>query len=229
MRCVFEAGLPRYGSSLSNGERTSHLWRTGFVVILCSAILVGCAGTPTQPVKPEEAVESASGASALTIKESATIGPSARSDFNAALLLLESEEYEKGIELLESVVESAPEAIAPYVNLAIAYQKLGQRGRAEERLKQALAIKPDHPVANNEYGIFLRKAGRFAEARSHYERALDTYPDFHPARKNLGILCDLYLNEWSCAIENYKAYAEAVPTDEDVKLWIVDLQRREGN
>ena len=83
-------------------------------------------------------------------------------------------------------------------------------------------------MASNEYGLLLRKAGRFAEARTVYEQALATFPDYHPIRRNLGILCDLYLNDLGCAREQYEIYSAAVPGDEQVKMWIADLGARMG-
>jgi tetratricopeptide (TPR) repeat protein len=87
---------------------------------------------------------------------------------------------------------------------------------------------PQHPVASNEYGLLLRKAGRFAEARTIYEKTLATFPEYLPAHKNLGILCDLYLNDLACAMEQYEMYSVAMPGDEQVKIWIADLRRRLG-
>ena len=99
---------------------------------------------------------------------------------------------------------------------------------AEASLLRALESNPRHPVALNELGIVYRRLGRFEEARASYEQALAVHADFHFARKNLGIVCDLFLRDTGCALENYRAYRDAVPQDADVEIWIADLERRSG-
>ena len=101
-------------------------------------------------------------------------------------------------------------------------------GLTEAELKKAIELNPLHPVAHNELGIIYRKTGRFAEARSSYEAALSIYPGYHHARKNLAILCDLYLSDPQCAMDNYEAYMETVPNDAEVDIWMADLRIRMG-
>jgi tetratricopeptide (TPR) repeat protein len=83
-------------------------------------------------------------------------------------------------------------------------------------------------VARNELGIVYRRTGRFEQARESYERALDEYPDFHFARLNLAILCDTFLEDLSCAVEQYERYLQSVPDDEDAAMWVADLRNRIG-
>ncbi len=152
-----------------------------------------------------------------------------RKDFEAAIKLLQAGEYKKAIDLLEKVKKGSQKNSAPYINIAMAYEKTGDLDRAEENLKQALAINPDHPVANNEYALLYRKTGRYAEARQLYEKLLERYPEFMPAKKNFGILCELYLDDAPCALAQYEEYSQANPDDEAVKLWIATLKQRVGD
>ena len=151
-----------------------------------------------------------------------------RRDFDRAVAMLKDEDYDEAIALLEKVIGKSPGVTAPYVDIAIAYQRTGRPELAEENLKTALKLFPEHPVACNEYGLLYRRSGRFTEARAMYEKAIARFPDYYPARRNLGIVCDLYLNDPACALEHYEIYSEARPYDKQVKLWVADLRARLG-
>ena len=151
-----------------------------------------------------------------------------RKDFNQAVAMLKDQNNGQAIDLLEKVIAQSPGISAPYIDIAIAYQRIGKPEQAEEHLKTALKLFPEHPVASNECGLLYRKTGRFAEARVIYEKAIARFPDYYPLHKNLGILCDLYLDDSECALKQFEIYSERMPADAQVKIWISELHMRLG-
>jgi tetratricopeptide (TPR) repeat protein len=166
--------------------------------------------------------------SGFTIKEQVQIRSDARTAYERALGLLEQERYDEGITVLRDVVETTPDATAPYIDLAIAYGRIGDLEHAEESLTTAALLSPDNPVIYNELGIVYRRTGRFAEARASYEQALAVFGDFHYARRNLAVLCDLYLADLDCALQNYRQYLRSVGGDPEVEIWVADIENRLG-
>lgn len=146
--------------------------------------------------------------------------------FQSAMTKIEQEDYKQGVALLNEMVGRSRQSAVPFINLAMAYKKLGDSEKAEENLLAALEIEPKNPVANNEYAILLRESGRFDESRALYEKVIAWYPNFALANRNLGVLCDIYLRDYPCALEAYKAYSALLPDDEDAKMWVSDLEWR---
>lgn len=164
----------------------------------------------------------------FTITEEARISGDVQADYETALALFAEQRYDEGVKILEAVVEEAPYLTAPRIDLGIARRRAGDLDAARDSLLKAIELSPEHPVALNELGIVYRKLGRFAEARQSYEAALAVYPGYHYARRNLAILCDLYLADLDCALQNYEAYMTTVPGDDQADIWIADIRQRIG-
>ncbi len=168
------------------------------------------------------------GRDGFMITEVPTMDEASRRDFDRAVAMLADQDFGRAADLLEKVIERSPGVTAPYIDIAIAYQRLGKPELAEKNLQTALTLFPGHPVACNEYGLLYRRTGRFAEARAIYEKAIERFPDYYPAHKNLGILCDLYLNDPACALAHYEIYSKGRPDDAQVALWIAGVRARLG-
>ena len=202
-------------------QMRSHTISRWALVLVGGSLLCACATPGTHKSGKLEVQDGG-----FTITERERFAAGVRGDFSRAVELIEQREYEQGIELLEAVVEAAPHAIAAHIDLGIALRETGQYERAVASFQKALELNPRHLVAHNELGIAYRKMGRFEDARKSYESALSVFPGFHFARRNLAVLCDLYLGDIPCAIEQYEIYAKMVPEDEKVGMWITDLRNR---
>jgi Flp pilus assembly protein TadD len=192
-------------------------------------MLVGCATQIPPAAKGAKHTEVAGiqqDEGGFTLTEDVHVAGDVRTDYDSAIRLLEQKQYEQGIPLLVKVTQSAPDLTAAHVDLGIAYSRSGDLEKAQVSLKRALELNPRHPVAYNELGLVYRRKGEFAAARASYEKALEVFPGFHFARLNLAILCDLYLADRSCALDNYVAYSQAVPEDKQAPMWIADLRAR---
>jgi|SRR5688572_4605133 tetratricopeptide (TPR) repeat protein len=196
-----------------------------------SLALVACS-TATPVAKKAEVIKSAEVAgpqlseTGFTLTDYVRIDADTRAQYDNAVRELEQKQYEQGIASLLKVTQSAPTATAPYIDLGIAYGRTGDLDKAEASFRRALEINPRHPVAYNELGMVSRRKGQFADARASYEKAIALVPDFHFARLNLAILCDLYLADTTCALDNYEAYQRAMPDDKQAAMWIADLRTR---
>ena len=149
-------------------------------------------------------------------------------DFKNAVSLMRAEQYAQAVPVFNAVIEREKRLPAPYVNIAIAYNKLGDTKAAEENLISALKIDIGHPVANNELGLLYRKKGKFKAARVAYENAIKDHPEYLPAIRNLGVLCDLYMHDFDCALQQFEEYLELKPDDKTVAIWVADVKRRLG-
>ncbi|WP_444946529.1 tetratricopeptide repeat protein [Microbulbifer sp. VTAC004] len=186
-----------------------------FFLLGLALLFTACAGTQTKTGK-------------ISDYSSVKVSGSVNRDFERSLEYLAEKRYEPAIELLQSVVEREQRLPAPYINLGIAHYQVGSEKDAETAFLKALELDTKHPVATNELAVLYRKQGRFADARKIYVNALAENPEYLPLIKNLGILCDLYLQDLQCALAQFQQYVQLEPEDQDVSIWLADLKRRAG-
>lgn len=187
--------------------------------LVVSVLLAACAGPETK----EAATKPGAGDKAAA----PAISPEATSKYEAALKAMRDNDTPRAEQLLTELAKAHPELSGPYTNLGILYYRESKVDEAEKAFQSAIQVNPNSAVSYNHLGIISRNKGKFKEAQQLYEKALQINPDYAYAHLNLGILLDLYIGDLPKALEEYNRYQTLTKgKDEEVKKWIVDLERR---
>jgi Flp pilus assembly protein TadD len=91
-----------------------------------AAALLAAAGATSCATRAPSQVRDERG---LTITDHAWVGSGARGDFQRAVGLLEQQQYDAAIPVLVKVTEAAPKLTTPYIDLGIAYSRVGDLER----------------------------------------------------------------------------------------------------
>jgi Flp pilus assembly protein TadD len=149
----------------------------------------------------------------------------ANAEYARAMQLMRSDPTQAMLEF-QVLTQSYPDLPGPFANLGLLYRNANQLPEAEAALAKATERARWDAATWTEYGITLRQAGKFAEARAAYEKALEANPSYAPAHRNLGVLLDLYLDDPVTAQNELEAYKQLTGEDKPVSSWIAELRSR---
>ena len=151
----------------------------------------------------------------------------AREDFARVKAQMNAKNWVEAEDLLVRMSEAYPNLSGIYVNLGIIYLQLPDFAEAERALTFALGLNKTNFDAYTVLGVVYREQGKFAEAEQNYLDALALWPHHAPSQRNIGILYDLYLGKFDKALTHYRISQNlAGGENRELKLWIVDLERR---
>src|SRR5262245_14868076 len=162
----------------------------------------GCASAPPAP-EPVAAPADATAAPAEPV-----IPERATQQFTQALTLLQAGKLTDAELELKQLTLAYPEYPGPFVNLGLLYERSGRYADAEQAWRQATQKGMPSALTYTELGIVYRQVGRFKDAESAYMEAIKIDPNYAAAHLNLGILCDLYLQQPQRALEALERYME---------------------
>jgi tetratricopeptide (TPR) repeat protein len=149
----------------------------------------------------------------------------ATAEFARALQLMRGDPKQAILEF-ELLTQAYPDLSGSYANLGVLYRNANQLPEAEAALAKATERASWDGHTWTEYGVTLRQAGKFADARTAYEKAIEANPSYAPAHRNLGVLLDLYFDDPFTAQSELETYKTLSGEDKPVSGWIAELRSR---
>ncbi len=141
------------------------------VIIFAPALLAACvlfAGCKTQEgIRPIQKPDASS-----TLKRDETDEDRARPFVQLGQKYMEMKKYDLARENLLKAIKYAPRGVDARTVLATLYDRVGDPQAAEENYRLAVEFAPRSGSANNNYGLYLCKRGKFEQARKYFDTAL---------------------------------------------------------
>ncbi|MFT6906271.1 MAG: Tfp pilus assembly protein PilF [Oleiphilaceae bacterium] len=188
-------------------------------IIFLFSFLVACGSSTKKPI--------------IVIKQTQTnilpvLSDEEKASYQSALKLMSEESYAQAEVLFKVLVEKQPKLTGAFVNLGVIKKKNKQLDLAKELFSKALEINPNFIDALLQQALIYQDLGEFSKAEDLLRRAEAIQADHPLVNYNLGVLYELYLQEYSLAIKYYERYVSVSKADdvEIVKRWIKLLERK---
>ena len=158
-----------------------------------------------------------------SLDQQRTVSPQVSQLYQHALGQMELGNHKSALSAFASVSKLDDNLSGPYVNQGLIYLKQEKDKLAEQAFNDALIRNASNVVALTQLGVLQRENGDFKAAKQSYETALSHNNNYPNAHLNLGVLCDIYLQDKQCALDHYQAY-QGLQQDEEVNNWLIDLK-----
>ena len=133
-------------------------FRLALGLSLALGALAGCQSGPQTSVKKENAA---------TQRDDA-----ARVHTELGQKYMQQGKLELALEKLNKALEFNPDYADAHTVIAVLYEGINDRAKAEEHYRRAAQIRPKAGAENNNYGRFLCTEGKYAESEEYFKRAL---------------------------------------------------------
>jgi tetratricopeptide (TPR) repeat protein len=147
--------------------------------------------------------------------------------YDFAITTAKEGQINESIDFFRQLIEIDNEYKYAHTNLGLLIFQQKYYKLAKNEFMIAIEQDKKDAIAYNHLAIIERQQGLFEQSKQHYLQALEINPEYANAHLNLGILLDIYLQQWNDALAHYLKYQDLTDKkDETVEKWIVDLQRR---
>lgn len=158
------------------------------------------------------------------------VAPVAKKQYQIADAYLKQGKLKEARKEFKSLTRNYPELSGPWVKIAEIAVQREEFSDAIDAYEKALEVNSNNVAAYLDLAKLYREQGHFAEARNTYLRALNSWPDFPEGHFNLAVFYDLYVNDALSAQKHFQAYYFLTGNrSEEVRKWLVELQRRTGD
>jgi type IV pilus assembly protein PilF len=139
-------------------------------VTLCAVLLGACASKPTTPPPPEPQLAPAQRPSIQ--QQQVTSRQRAETHTDLAIGYYERAQMAVALEELGIAEKIDPSLPRIYTTYGLVYMFLGETAKAEQAMRQALAIAANDPEVRSTWGVYLCGTGRYAESIAEFGTAL---------------------------------------------------------
>ena len=152
--------------------------------------------------------------------------------YQQAIVLIDNRQFDEADSLLTKVVDKYPDLAAPLYNLGVISEAQKDMDSAIGFYNRAIKADNHYYLAYNNLGVIARSQGKFDQALNYYRSGLNIAPDSSELNYNMAVLNEIYLHDYSNAIEYYERYLASFDEnssdspDKNVVSWVKDLKRR---
>ena len=141
------------------------------------------------------------------MQSKAVMSTQAKALLKQALSEFQQQDYPEAIQLIEQAKRQAgPLNSSAYVLEGDILLAMKDTSAASLSFDKALSLNADNYKAANRRAQLYRQSGEFDKALALYTQAISAYPAHAPSYRNRGILQDLYMQEKTSALGDYKRY-----------------------
>lgn len=200
------------------------------LVLAVATIALGACGKPSMLMEPNAQFEPVQRPRSNLPAAKSDPAQAAETQIALAQGYLQRGDYEIAVKRLERALELDPKSADAHTVLGVVYERIDQSALAGEHYERATRLAPDEGAVLNNYGTWLCRNGRAAEADAWFARALADpfYKSRAGALANAGN-CALQAGNLAGAEQYFRKSLELRPDDPVALFQLAGLSYRAGD